>query len=195
MAIELWRLVFFQNEPAILSKWLNFLQSSEGPMVRCIQEDAWNMFLHLCETVGSDLSTYTEDDAWPSLFGKKIVIFGVDILCQPYYIGFVDVNIILIIMIYEFHITDDFVEFENDQANQNCHGKKFYLNEDTAIISQTFNETNDQLDVRITTRNISDIDENLAILSQSQINKNDTKCEQSQSFIERKSHDLNDRKT
>ena len=73
MAIELWRLVFSQNEPAILSKWLNFLQSPEGPMVRCIQEDAWNMFLHLCETVGSDLSTYTEDDAWPSLFGTCLV--------------------------------------------------------------------------------------------------------------------------
>ena len=70
MAIALWRLVFSQNEPPILSRWLNFLQSSDGPMVRSIQEDAWNMFLHLCETVGSDLSTYTEDDAWPSLFGK-----------------------------------------------------------------------------------------------------------------------------
>ena len=82
MAIELWRLVFSQNEPAILSKWLNFLQSPEGPMVRCIQEDAWNMFLHLCETVGSDLSTYTEDDAWPSLFGEKNIIFESDILCN-----------------------------------------------------------------------------------------------------------------
>ena len=70
MAIALWRLVFSQKEPPILSRWLNFLQSSDGPMVRSIQEDAWNMFLHLCETVGPDLSTYTEDDAWPSLFGK-----------------------------------------------------------------------------------------------------------------------------
>ena len=70
MAIALWRLVFSQNEPPILSRWLNFLQSSDGPMVRSIQEDAWNMFLHLCETVGPDLSTYTEDDAWPSIFGK-----------------------------------------------------------------------------------------------------------------------------
>ena len=98
-------------------------------------------------------------------------------------------------MIYEFCIADDFVEFENDQANQNCHGKKFYLKEDTAIISQTFNESNDQLDVNIKTCNVSDIDENLPILSQSQMNKNDTKCEQSQSFIERKSHDLNERPT
>ena len=98
-------------------------------------------------------------------------------------------------VIYYFYITDDFVEFENDQANQNCHGKKFYLKEDAAIISQSVNESNDQLDVSITTRNVSDIDENLAILSQSQINKNDTKCEQSQSLIERKSHDLNERKT
>ena len=70
MAVALWRLVFSQNEPPILSRWLNFLQSTDGPMVRSIQEDAWNMFLHLCETVGPDLSTYTEDDAWPSLFGK-----------------------------------------------------------------------------------------------------------------------------
>ena len=99
-------------------------------------------------------------------------------------IGFVHVNFILIISIYKFYDTDDFVEFENDQANQNCHGKKFYLKEDTAIISQTFNESNDQLDVNIKTRNVSDIDENLPILSQSQMNKNDTKCEQSQSFIE-----------
>ena len=98
-------------------------------------------------------------------------------------------------VIYYFYITDDFVEFENDHANQNCHGKKFYLKEDTTIISQTFNESNDQLDVSITKRNVSDIDENLAILSQSQINQNDTKCEQSQSLIERKSHDLNERKT
>ena len=72
MAVALWRLVFSQNEPPILSRWLNFLQSPDGPMVRSIQEDAWNMFLHLCETVGPDLSAYTEDDAWPSLFGKFI---------------------------------------------------------------------------------------------------------------------------
>ena len=98
-------------------------------------------------------------------------------------------------VIYYFYITDDFVEFENDQANQNCHGKKFYLKEDTAVISQTINESNDQLDVSITTRNVSDIDENLAILSQSQINKNDIKCKQSQLVKERKSHDVNERKT
>ena len=73
MAIALWHLVFSQNEPPILSRWLNFLQSPDGPMVRSIQEDAWNMFLHLCETVGPDLSAYTEDDAWPSLFGKLIL--------------------------------------------------------------------------------------------------------------------------
>ena len=108
MAIALWRLVFSQNEPLILSRWLNFLQTPSGPMVRSIQEDAWNMFLHLCETVGHDLSTYTEDDAWPSLF-------------------------------------DDFVEFENDQANQNCHGKNFYSKEDVAVSTQTVNEGTDQL--------------------------------------------------
>ena len=85
----------------------------------------------------------------------------------------------------------------NDLKFKSNHGKKFYLKEDTAIISQTINESNDQLDVSITTRhgNVSDIDENLAILSQSQINKNDIKCEQSQLVKEGNSHDLNERKT
>merc|ERR1712080_432591 len=65
-------------------------------------------FLHLCEAVGHDLSAYTEDDAWPSLF-------------------------------------DDFVEFENDQANQNCHGKNFYSKEDVAVSTQTVSEATDQM--------------------------------------------------
>ena len=86
MAVALWRLVFSQNEPPILSRWLNFLQSTDVPLVRSIQEDAWNMFLHLCETVGPDLSTYTEDDAWPSLFGKlKFLKYNVEKIIDCYH--------------------------------------------------------------------------------------------------------------
>ena len=82
MAVALWRLVFSQREPPILSRWLHFLQTSAdghlisnggGPIVRSIQEDAWNMFLHFCHTCGHDLSAYTEDDAWPSLFGRCFI--------------------------------------------------------------------------------------------------------------------------
>lgn len=80
MAIILWKLVFTVREPDILSRWLNFLETH--PLIRGIPKDTWNMFLNFAEHVGSDLSCYDDNEAWPSLF-------------------------------------DDFVEFENDQANQN----------------------------------------------------------------------------
>ncbi|XP_061425821.1 DCN1-like protein 3 [Lethenteron reissneri] len=67
MAIALWRLVFSQDPPHILSRWLEFL--SENPAgIRGVSRDTWNMFLNLAQTVGSDLSSYSEDEAWPSLF-------------------------------------------------------------------------------------------------------------------------------
>merc|ERR1712073_68477 len=65
--MSLWHLVFSPREPAILSKWLTFLQS-RSDTVRGISRDTWNMFLNFCETVGNDLSVYDEDEAWPSLF-------------------------------------------------------------------------------------------------------------------------------
>lgn len=80
MAICLWKLVFTGREPLILPRWLNFLESH--PHVRGIPRDTWNMFLNFAETVGDDLSSYDDTEAWPSLF-------------------------------------DDFVEYENDAANQN----------------------------------------------------------------------------
>jgi len=80
MAVSLWQLVFSQEEPALLKKWLHFLE--KHPQVRGIPRDTWNMFLNFTTVVGSDLSQYDDTEAWPSLF-------------------------------------DDFVEFENDQLNQN----------------------------------------------------------------------------
>lgn len=80
MAIQLWKLVFSQNEPPILERWLRFLE--KHPSVRGISRDTWNMFLNFAESVSDDLSSYDDTAAWPSLF-------------------------------------DDFVEFENDQTNQN----------------------------------------------------------------------------
>lgn len=80
MAVSLWLLVFSQNEPPLLKKWLHFLE--KHPEVRGIPRDTWNMFLNFTTTVGNDLTQYDDTEAWPSLF-------------------------------------DDFVEFENDQLNQN----------------------------------------------------------------------------
>ncbi|GBP41986.1 DCN1-like protein 3 [Eumeta japonica] len=80
IAVVLWRLVFTNNEPPILSRWLSYLE--KNPHIRGIPKDTWYMFLNFCDTIGDDLSTYDDAEAWPSLF-------------------------------------DDFVEYENDQMNQN----------------------------------------------------------------------------
>ncbi|CAK1596148.1 unnamed protein product [Parnassius mnemosyne] len=80
IAVLLWRLVFTNNEPPILDKWLKYLE--KNPHIRGIPKDTWYMFLNFCDYVGDDLSSYDDTEAWPSLF-------------------------------------DDFVEYENDQMNQN----------------------------------------------------------------------------
>ncbi|XP_006005722.1 DCN1-like protein 3 [Latimeria chalumnae] len=67
IAIALWRLVFTQNAPSILDQWLNFL--TENPSgIKGISRDTWNMFLNFTQVIGPDLSNYSEDEAWPSLF-------------------------------------------------------------------------------------------------------------------------------
>lgn len=84
-AIVLWKLIFNVREPAILQRWLNFLESQDS--IRGIPKDTWNMFLNFAESVqNGDLSNYDDTEAWPSVF-------------------------------------DDFVEYENDQANQNISDK------------------------------------------------------------------------
>lgn len=67
IAIALWRLVFTQDTPSILERWLDFL--AENPSgIRGISRDTWNMFLNFTQAIGPDLSNYSEDEAWPSLF-------------------------------------------------------------------------------------------------------------------------------
>lgn len=67
IAIALWRLVFTQDTPAILEHWLDFLVENPSG-IRGISRDTWNMFLNFTQTIGPDLSNYSEDEAWPSLF-------------------------------------------------------------------------------------------------------------------------------
>ncbi|XP_063790495.1 DCN1-like protein 3 [Pseudophryne corroboree] len=67
IAIALWKLVFTQNKPLILDQWLDFL--IENPSgIKGISRDTWNMFLNFTQAIGPDLSNYSEDEAWPSLF-------------------------------------------------------------------------------------------------------------------------------
>eukprot|EP00096_Caligus_rogercresseyi_P012719 TRINITY_DN5425_c0_g1_i1.p1 TRINITY_DN5425_c0_g1~~TRINITY_DN5425_c0_g1_i1.p1 ORF type:complete len:331 (+),score=109.67 TRINITY_DN5425_c0_g1_i1:47-1039(+) len=69
MAISLWMLVFSQRGEAslgiILPKWFNFLRIHS--FIRSISKDTWNMFLNFLEIVGSDLDSYDDTEAWPSL--------------------------------------------------------------------------------------------------------------------------------
>ncbi|XP_013781146.1 DCN1-like protein 3 [Limulus polyphemus] len=66
MAIQLWKLVFSKREPLILQRWIVFLE--KHPNIRGIPRDTWNMFLNFSETMGDDLSSYDDTEAWPSLF-------------------------------------------------------------------------------------------------------------------------------
>ena len=65
MAVSLWKLVFSQQEPKTLPRWLNFLQKHQN--IRGISRDTWDMFLNFVDQVGDDLSTYDDTEAWPSL--------------------------------------------------------------------------------------------------------------------------------
>ncbi|XP_013063482.1 DCN1-like protein 3 [Biomphalaria glabrata] len=65
MAISLWKLVFSQNEPLVLQRWLEFLEKHTS--IRGIPKDTWDMFLNFTEQVGEDLSSYDDTEAWPSL--------------------------------------------------------------------------------------------------------------------------------
>lgn len=67
IALCLWKLVFTMHKPPILDRWLLFLQNDQT-QIRGIPRDTWNMFLNFSETVGDDLSTYDDAEAWPSIF-------------------------------------------------------------------------------------------------------------------------------
>lgn len=66
MAISLWRLVFSQNRPPILDRWLEFLEHRRNS-TSGIMRDTWDMFLLFTESIGNDLDRYDESEAWPSL--------------------------------------------------------------------------------------------------------------------------------
>lgn len=67
MAISLWKLVFTVSEPPILQRWLDFLESHKNA-IKGIPRDTWYMFLNFSESVGEDLSSYDDNEAWPCLF-------------------------------------------------------------------------------------------------------------------------------
>uniref|UniRef100_A0A286XV99 DCN1-like protein n=1 Tax=Cavia porcellus TaxID=10141 RepID=A0A286XV99_CAVPO len=67
IAIALWKL----NSLPMLDQGLNFL--TENPSgIKGISWDTWNMFLNFTQGIGPDLSNYSEDEAWPSLFDSFV---------------------------------------------------------------------------------------------------------------------------
>ena len=59
VAHELWKLVFSQNEPVILSRWLDFLNTH--PSIRGIPRDTWDMLLNLTHVLhDEDFSAYDD---------------------------------------------------------------------------------------------------------------------------------------
>ena len=85
------------------------------------------------------------------------------------------------------------MEFDNDQANQNCHGKKFYSKEDVTVSTQTESEVPDSLDVSsfLTRRgDISDKDDELAPLPQTMLSKDH--CDQHMFVKGKKAHEEQD---
>lgn len=70
LAISLWRLVFTNNEPVHLNRWLVFLEQS--PTVRSISKDTWDMFLIFVDQIKDDLSVYDDTEAWPSLLDEFV---------------------------------------------------------------------------------------------------------------------------
>ena len=71
VALCLWKLVFSLHKPPILDRWLFFLQKDQA-QIRSIPRDTWNMFLNFSETVGDDLSSYDDAEAWPSIFDNFV---------------------------------------------------------------------------------------------------------------------------
>lgn len=65
MALSLWKLVFYQNSPPILFRWLTFIETHTS--VKGISKDTWDMFLIFVEQIGENLDLYDDTEAWPSL--------------------------------------------------------------------------------------------------------------------------------
>jgi DCN1-like protein 3 len=70
IALQLWPLVFSQNEPRILRSWLEYLQKHQS--LRGIPRDTWDMFLNFTECVKDGFANYDDTEAWPSLFDNFV---------------------------------------------------------------------------------------------------------------------------
>lgn len=70
LAVSLWKLVFSQNYPSLLEKWLFFLEHNCS--VKGISKDTWDMFLVFTDQIQGDLSKYDDTEAWPSLLDEFV---------------------------------------------------------------------------------------------------------------------------
>lgn len=71
MAISLWKLVFTNQEPPILSRWLKYLVDNSN--IKGIPRDTWCMFPMFSKSIGEfNYNLYDDNEAWPCLFDDYV---------------------------------------------------------------------------------------------------------------------------
>ena len=71
MAISLWKLVFTNQEPPILSRWLKYL--ADNSPIKGIPRDTWCMFPMFSKSIGEfNYNLYDDNEAWPCLFDDYV---------------------------------------------------------------------------------------------------------------------------
>ena len=67
-AIALWKMVYGNRQPAIFERWVTFLEASPiEKEKKGIPRDVWIMFANFADVIGTDLSLYNPEEAWPVL--------------------------------------------------------------------------------------------------------------------------------
>ena len=71
MAISLWKLVYTNQEPHILSRWLKYL--ADNVHIKGIPRDTWCMFPLFAKSIGEfNYHLYDDNEAWPCLFDDYV---------------------------------------------------------------------------------------------------------------------------
>lgn len=70
LAINLWKLVFSNDVPVLLDKWLHYLDANSN--IKGISKDTWDMFIIFVDQIKGDLSLYDDTEAWPSLLDEFV---------------------------------------------------------------------------------------------------------------------------
>ncbi|KAL2972264.1 hypothetical protein AAZX31_15G244700 [Glycine max] len=68
-AIGMWQLLFAEKQWPLVDHWCQFLQARHN---KAISRDTWSQLLEFAKTVGSNLSDYDAEGAWPYLIDEFV---------------------------------------------------------------------------------------------------------------------------